>query len=56
MPEPNLNPKIGLYRSGVTSTERLRHTSVAREHVLDNATSLVHRSAWNRQDSFAVAY
>ena len=37
MPEsaPRLN--IGLYRSGVTSPERLRHTSVAREHLLDNA-------------------
>ena len=37
MPEPTLNLKIGLYRSGVTSPERLRHTSVAREHVLDNS-------------------
>ena len=37
MPEPTLNSKIGLYRSGVTSPERLRHTSVAREHVLDNS-------------------
>ncbi len=37
MPEPTLNAKIGLYRSGVTSPERLRHTSVAREHVLDNS-------------------
>ena len=44
MPEPNLNPKIGLYRSGVTSTERLRHTSVAREHVLDNAIESVRGS------------
>ena len=37
MPEPTLNSKIGLYRSGVTSPDRLRHTSVAREHVLDNS-------------------
>ena len=37
MPEPTLNSNIGLYRSGVTSPERLRHTSVAREHLLDNA-------------------
>ncbi len=37
MPEPTLNSNIGLYRSGVTSSERLRHTSVAREHLLDNA-------------------
>ena len=44
MPEPSLNPKIGLYRSGVTSTERLRHTSVAREHVLDNAIESVRGS------------
>ena len=37
MPEPALKLNIGLYRSGVTSPERLRHTSVAREHVLDNS-------------------
>ena len=37
MPEPALYSNIGLYRSGVTSAERLRHTSVAREHLLDNA-------------------
>ena len=37
MPEPTLNSNIGLYRSGVTSPERLRHTSVVREHLLDNA-------------------
>ena len=37
MPEPALNSNIGLYRSGVTSPERLRYTSVAREHLLDNA-------------------
>ena len=37
MPEPIRNSNIGLYRSGVTSPERLRHTSVAREQVLGNA-------------------
>ena len=37
MPETSLDSNIGLYRSGVTSPERLRHTSVAREHVLDNS-------------------
>ena len=37
MPEPTPPSNIGLYRSGVTSSERLRRTSVAREHLLDNA-------------------
>ena len=37
MPEPALDSNIGLYRAGVTSPERLRHTSVAREHIVDNA-------------------
>ena len=37
MPESAIHSNIGLYRSGVTSAERLRHTSVAREHLLDNA-------------------
>ena len=37
MPEPVLHSNIGLYRSGVTSPERLRHTSVARQHLLGNA-------------------
>ena len=37
MSEPALHSNVGLYRSGVTSAERLRHTSVAREHLLDNA-------------------
>ena len=37
MPEPIRDSNIGLYRSGVTSPERLRHTSVAREQVLGNA-------------------
>ena len=37
MPEPAPRSNIGLYRSGVTSAERLRHTSVARGHLLGNA-------------------
>ena len=37
MPEPALASNIGLYRSGVTSPERLRQTTVARGHLLDNA-------------------
>ena len=37
MPEPVPRSNIGLYRSGVTSPERLHHTSVARGHLLDNA-------------------
>ena len=37
MPEPALPSSIGLYRSGVTSPERLRHTTVARGYLLDNA-------------------
>ena len=41
MPESALTSNIGLYRSGVTSPERLRHTTIAREHILDNiVTSL----------------
>lgn len=37
MPETALSTNIGLYRAGVTSPERLRRTSVGREHILDNA-------------------
>ena len=37
MPEPAPHSNIGLYRSGVTSPERLRNTSVARQHLLDNS-------------------
>ena len=37
MPEPAIHSNIGLYRSGVTSPERLRHTSVARGHLLHDA-------------------
>ena len=39
MPEPVPTSNIGLYRSGVTSPERLRHTTVAREHVLENTVA-----------------
>ena len=45
MPEPALHSNIGLYRSGVTSAERLRHTSVARRHLLDNAIESLRGSA-----------
>ena len=44
MPEPAPHSNIGLYRSGVTSPERLRHTSVARQHLLDNAIESLHGS------------
>ena len=44
MPEPNLHASVGLYRSGVTSAKRLRHTSVAREHLLDDAIESVRGS------------
>ena len=37
MPEAALPTNIGLYRSGVTSPERLRRTTVARAHLLDDA-------------------
>ena len=37
MPEPAHPSNIGLYRSGVSSPARLRHTTVAREDVLGNA-------------------
>ena len=44
MPEPHLHANVGLYRSGVTSAKRLRHTSVAREHLLDDAIESVRGS------------
>ena len=37
MPESTPSSNFGLYRSGVTSPDRLRHTTVARAHLLDNA-------------------
>ncbi len=51
MPEPTLNSNIGLYRSGVTSPERLRHTSVAREHLLDNAIESLRGSVGRKSKS-----
>ena len=51
MPEPVPRSNIGLYRSGVTSAERLRHTSVAREHLLDNAVESLRGSAGRRSKS-----
>ncbi len=39
MPESALTSNVGLYRSGVTSPERLRHTTIAREHILDNTVT-----------------
>ena len=45
MPEPVSRSNIGLYRSGVTSPERLRCTTVARQHLLDNAVESVRGSA-----------
>ena len=48
MPEASPSPSIGLYRSGVTSPERLRQTSVGREHQLDNAIESVRGSLGRR--------
>ena len=45
MPEPAPASNIGLYRSGVTSPDRLRYTSVARQHLLDNAIESLRGSA-----------
>ena len=44
MPEASPSASIGLYRSGVTSPERLRQTSVGREQLLDNAIESVRGS------------
>ena len=51
MPEPAIHSNIGLYRSGVTSAERLRHTSVARGHLLDNAIESLRGSADRKSKS-----
>ena len=51
MPEPTPPSNIGLYRSGVTSPERLRHTSVAREHLLDNAIESLRGSVGRKSKS-----
>lgn len=44
MPDAAPSQNIGLYRSGITSPERLRQTSVGREHLLDNAIESVRGS------------
>ena len=51
MPESAIHSNIGLYRSGVTSAERLRHTSVAREHLLDNAIESLRGSVGRKTKS-----
>ena len=48
MPEPAPSSHVGLYRSGVTSAERLRYTSVARQHLLDNTIESL-RGSVNRK-------
>ena len=48
MPEPALASNVGLYRSGVTSPERLRHTSGARQHLLDDTIKSL-RSSLDRR-------
>ena len=48
MPDASPSPNIGLYRSGITSPERLRQTSVGREHLLDNAIESVRGSLGRR--------
>ncbi|MDE0063875.1 MAG: tetratricopeptide repeat protein [Gammaproteobacteria bacterium] len=44
MPEPAMSTNIGLYRSGVTSPERLRRTSVGRDRTLGNAIESLRES------------
>ena len=44
MPESAVTSNIGLYRSGVTSPERLRRTTVAREHLLHNTVASLRES------------
>ena len=51
MPEPALPSNFGLYRSGVTSPERLRSTSVARGHLLDNAIESLRGSVGRKSKS-----
>ena len=48
MPDPSPSKNIGLYRSGITSPERLCQTSVGREHLLDNAIESVRGSLGRR--------
>ena len=51
MPEPALPSNVGLYRSGVTSPERLRATSVARQHLLDDAIESLRGSVGRKSKS-----
>ena len=51
MPEPASRSNIGLYRSGVTSPERLRQTAVARQHLVDDAIESVRGSAGRKSKS-----
>ena len=51
MPEPTPPSNIGLYRSGVTSPERIRRTSVARQHLLDNAIESLRGSVGRKSKS-----
>ena len=51
MPEPAIHSNIGLYRSGVTSPERLRHTSVARGHLLHDAIESLRGSVGRKSKS-----
>ena len=48
MPDPSPSKNIGLYRSGITSPERLRKTSVGRTHLLDNAVESIRGSLGRR--------
>ena len=48
MPDPSPSKNIGLYRSGITSPERLRKTSVGRTHLLDNAIESIRGSLSRR--------
>lgn len=48
MPEPAPSSRVGLYRSGVTSAERLRYTGVSRQHLLDNTIESL-RGSVNRK-------
>ena len=48
MPETSVSQNIGLYRSGITSPERLRQTSVGREFLLNNAIESISGSLRRR--------
>ena len=51
MPEPARPASVGLYRSRVTSPERLRQTSVAQQHLLDNAIEALRGSVARKSKS-----